>query len=125
MELPVFAHLKGTNGRIAFQEMLIGYRSTPQPATRAAPYEALVKRHIKTKLDYQTRESSDKAPDTAIDERDERYKEKIKQNAENLNTKEHNYIVRDPVLLKLKEKKMVYGIWTSILHCNSNRRIQH
>ena len=59
---------------------------------------------MRTKLDYQTRESSENACDTAINERDERYKEKLKQNAENRNTKAHNFIVGDHVLLKQKKR---------------------
>lgn len=65
------AHLKGGNGSIAIQEMLTGYRSTPHPATGVAPYEALMNRQVRTKLDHQTRESIENARDTAINERDE------------------------------------------------------
>ena len=71
-------HLNGGNSSIAIQEMLTGYRSTPHPATGVAPYEALMNRPVRTKLDHQTRESSENARDTAINERDERYKEKLK-----------------------------------------------
>ena len=53
--------------------MLTGYISTPHLATGVAPYEALVNRQVRTKLDHQTRESSENACDTAINERDERY----------------------------------------------------
>ena len=87
------ARLKGGNGSTAIQEMLTGYHSTPHPATGVVPYEAL--RQIRTKLDYQTRESSENVRDTSIYERDGRYKERIKQNAENRNTKEHNFIAGD------------------------------
>lgn len=80
------AHLKGRNGSTAIQEILTGYRSTPHPATGVAPYEALMNRQVRTKLDHQMRESSENARDTAINERGERYKEKGKQNAENRNT---------------------------------------
>ena len=58
---------------------------------------------MRTKLDYQTKESSENARDTAINERDERYKEKLKQYAENRKTKAHNFIVGDHVLLKQKK----------------------
>ena len=71
--------------------MLTGYRATPHPATGVAPYVA---------LDHQMRESSENSCVTAINERDERYKEKLRQNAENRNTKAHNFIVGDHVLLK-------------------------
>ena len=51
--------------------MLTGYRSTPHPATGVAPYEALMNRQERTKLDHQTRENSENDRDTAINERDE------------------------------------------------------
>ena len=98
------ADLKGRNGSTAIQEMLTGYRSTPHPATGVAPYEALMNRQVRTKLDHEMRESSENARDTAINKRDEKYKEKCKQNAENRNTKEHNFIVGDHVLLKQKKR---------------------
>ena len=63
-----------------------------------------MKRQVRTKLDHQTRESSKNARDTAINERDERYKEQLKQNDENRNNKEHNFIVGDHVLLKQKKR---------------------
>ena len=84
--------------------MQTGYRSTPHPATGVAPYGALMNRQVRTKLNHQTRESSENARDTAINERYERYKEKIKQTADNRNTKEHNFIVGDHVLLKQRRE---------------------
>ena len=97
-------HLKSGNSSTAIQEMLTGYRSTPHPATGIAAYEALMNRQVRTKLDHQTRESSENARDTAINDRDERYKEKLKQNAENRSTKAHNFIVGDHVLLKQQKR---------------------
>ena len=98
------AHLRGINGSTAIQEMLAGYRSTPHLATGVAQYEALMNRKVRTKLDHQMRESSGNACDTATNERDEKYKEKGKQNAKNRNTKKHNFIVGDHVLLKQKKR---------------------
>ncbi|KAK3752978.1 hypothetical protein QZH41_005134 [Actinostola sp. cb2023] len=46
------AHLQGKDCTIAMQDMLIGYRSTPHPATRVTPYEALMNRQVRTKLDH-------------------------------------------------------------------------
>ena len=83
--------------------MLTGYCSTPHPATGIASYEALMNRQVRTKLDLQTRESSENVLETAINERDERYKQKLKQNAENMNTKAHEFIVGDHLLLKQKK----------------------
>jgi len=84
--------------------MLTGYCSTPHPATGIASYEALMNRQVRTKLDLQTRESSENVLETAINERDERYKQKLKQNAENMNTKAHDFIVGDHVLLKQNKR---------------------
>ena len=38
--------------KIAIQELLIEYRSTPHPATGIAPYDAMMNRKVRTKLDY-------------------------------------------------------------------------
>ena len=37
---------------IAIQNMLMGYRSTPHPATGYTPYETLMRRTVRTKLDF-------------------------------------------------------------------------
>ncbi|XP_053400392.1 uncharacterized protein K02A2.6-like [Mercenaria mercenaria] len=46
------AHSEGTSTNVAVQNMLMGYRSTPHPATGYTPYEALMRRNVRTKLDY-------------------------------------------------------------------------
>ena len=98
------AHLQGRDSSMAIQEMLTGYRSTPHPATGVTPYETPMNRPVRIKLDYQTGESNkERARDTAINRRDAEYKEKIKQNARNRNTKEHNLITGDHVLLKRRK----------------------
>lgn len=98
------ARLNGGKSSVAVQEMLTGYRSTPHPATGVPPYKALMNRQIRTKLDHQAKECNENPRDTAIDKRDEKYKDKIKQNAEHRNTKEHNFLVGDHVLLKQKKR---------------------
>ena len=98
------ACLNGGKSSVAVQEMLTGYRSTPHPATGVPPYEVLMNRQIRTKLDHQARECHENPRDTAIDKQDEKYKDKIKQNSENRNTKEHNFLVGDHVLLKQKRE---------------------
>ena len=98
------AHLQGGDNNTAIQEMLTGYRSTPHPATGVTPYEALMNRQVRTKLDHQTRESNhENARDTAVNKRYEEHKQKIKQNAQNKNTKQHDFIIGDHVLLKQKK----------------------
>ena len=98
------AHLQGGDSNAAIQEMLTGYRSTPHPATVVTPYEALMNRQVRTKLDHQTRESNhESACDSAVNKRDKEYKQKTKQNAQNKNTKQHNFTIGDHVLLKQKK----------------------
>ena len=85
--------------------MLTGCRSAPHHATGVTLYEALMNRQVRTELDHQTRDSNHESDrDTAVNKRDEEYKQKIKQNAQNKNTKQHNFIIGDHVLLKQKKK---------------------
>ena len=59
---------------------------------------------MRTKLDHQTRESNhESARDSAVNKRDKEYKQKTKQNAQNKNTKQHNFTIGDHVLLKQKK----------------------
>ena len=70
------AHRHGQNGNIAIQEMLTGFRSTPHPATGATPYEAMMNRPIRTKLDNQARVMISNNPiDTTINRKDEQNKD--------------------------------------------------
>ena len=48
------AHDEGRNSTLAIQDMLMGYRSAPHPATGYTPYEALMKRNVRTKLDFKS-----------------------------------------------------------------------
>ena len=59
-------------------------------------------RTVRTKLDYKNRISNTSNKEKLINERDRQYKEKVKQNAENKNTKEHtlNFDVGDHVFLE-------------------------
>jgi hypothetical protein len=84
--------------RTAIVEMLMGYRSTPHSATGKTPYEIMMNRNIKTKLDYLPKLYGDE--DKEIDERDAEYKMRIKSSAENRNTKPHQYRLGDFVLVK-------------------------
>ena len=40
------ADMQNKDSTIAAQEMLMGYRSTPHPATEVSPYESLMKRQV-------------------------------------------------------------------------------
>ncbi|XP_038077223.1 uncharacterized protein K02A2.6-like [Patiria miniata] len=105
------AHLQMKSRNIIIQEMLIGYRSKPHPATNITPYEALMNRPVRTKLDHKPAKHTQNIKDSIIDESDKQYKERLKQNAENRNTKQHNFVVSDYVLLKqMKRRQMEYSI---------------
>ena len=87
---------------MAIHDMLMAYRDTPHPATGVRPYQAMSNRPIQTKLSYATlKERSEH--DDLMDERDKLYKEKMK--CSGTNTREHNFIVGDHVLLKQKKVK--------------------
>ena len=102
------AHLEGRDREMAIQDMLTGYRSTPHPVTNTAPYEALMNRPVRTKLDYQAREKGQESTrDSIINKEDKEYKERIKQAAENKTTKAHNVIVGDYVLLKQQKRPII------------------
>ena len=94
------AQIQRVSPIMAMQEMLTGYRSTPHPATGISPYEGMMNRTIRTKLDYVSRMNGQTKNEKLINERDKLYKDKIKQNAENKDTKEHNFSVGDHVFLE-------------------------
>jgi hypothetical protein len=54
------ANIQNKDSATAIQEMLIGYRSTPHPATGISPDEALMKRQVRTKLGYIQRKHNDR-----------------------------------------------------------------
>ena len=62
------ANLQGQKSTIAIQEMLTGFRSTPHPATGVSPYEAMMNRTVRTKLDWRGKETDLRNPkDAKID----------------------------------------------------------
>ena len=61
-------------------------------------------RTVRTKLDCENRISNTSNKEKLINERDRQYKEKVKQNAENKNTKEHSFDVGDHVFLEQPKK---------------------
>ena len=104
------AHLENKSTKIAIQELLTGYRSTPHPATGVTPYEAMMNRHVRTKLDYMERESkTDNPRNERVNKSDNGYKMKIKGNAENKNSKSHNLTIGDHVLLEQNKRNK----WTT------------
>ena len=90
--------------RSGLQDMLIAYRSTPHPATGITPYQAMMNRPIRTKLDCVNTQEIRDEQDVQIDENDRRYKEKLTSVKENRNTKEHKFVVGDYVLIKQQKR---------------------
>ena len=72
------AHSEGRSSNSALQYMLMGYRSTPHPATGYCPYEALMKRNVRTKLDHDSfsRSKDYHKMEREITNRDKEYKRK-------------------------------------------------
>ena len=102
--------IRGEDREMAMQNMLIGYRSTPHPATGVTPYEGITNRQIRTRIDHMIPEAAgneDNKPkkdrEQKITERDQEYKDKLKRKSENKNTKEHKFNTGDYVLLKQKK----------------------
>ena len=86
--------------------MLMGYRSTPHPATGYSPYEALMKRNVRTKLDYGSFSISRKyhKMEREITKRDKQYKQKWNNQHRNPKVKKHQFKIGDRVLLKKKKQ---------------------
>ena len=95
--------------RIAIENMLIAYRETPHPATGISPYQAIRNREIRTKLDYINQNKMKSEEDKKMEDRDASYKMKNKLRRENRNTKEHNFITGDYVLVEQPKKNK----WTT------------
>ena len=95
------ARIENKPVRLAIQELLTGYRSTPHPATGVTPYDAMMDRKVRTKLDYvQPDLIAGKVKQSKVNKRDMEYKMEIKSNAEYRNTKSHNLTIGDYVLFQ-------------------------
>ena len=86
---------------MAVHDMLMVYRDTPHSATGETPYQAMPNGPIRTKLSHTTLKERSEQDDDLIDEKDKLYKEKMRRGG--TNTREHNFIVGDYVLLKQKK----------------------
>jgi len=82
--------------------MLTAYRDTPHIATGATPYELMRDRKIRTKLE--TLNPTETPSKEEINQRDKDYKEKIKTQRENRNTRPHNIIKGDCVLVEQNKR---------------------
>ncbi|MEW8584399.1 MAG: RNase H-like domain-containing protein, partial [Candidatus Thiodiazotropha sp.] len=99
------AHNEGRSSSTAIQNMLMGYRSTPHPATGYSPYEALMRRNVKTKLDYQplAEKPNIQNMEAEITKRDTEYKKRWGKQHRHPACQEHSFKVGDKVLLKRKK----------------------
>ena len=79
-------------------------RSTPHPATEVAPYEALKRTTVRTKLDYIEPKPRRNEKDDIINRRGAEYKQKMKQQREERKTRENNLLLGDYVLIKQPRK---------------------
>ena len=99
------AHLQGKSGpdrNMAVQDMLMAYRDTPHPATGISPYQAMMNRPVRTRLDYTVPRKERSSRDKMMDEKDRQYKEKMAD--EGGSSKEHNFVVGDHVLLRQRKR---------------------
>ena len=99
------AHSEGRSSNSAIQYMLMGYRSTPHPATGYSPYEALFKRDTRTKLDYRslTKRTDYKRMEKEITQRDQEYKKKWDNYHRHPSCQKNKFQLQDKVLLKRKK----------------------
>ena len=103
------ASITGEDSEGAIAKMLIGYKSTPHPATQTSPYRALMNREVRTKIDHTksiAEEAVEKSKNTDITEADHQYKKKMKTYADK-NTLERNFVRGDHVLVRqIKKHKL-------------------
>ena len=117
------AHAQKVSIKIAMQEMLTDYRSTPHPATGITPYEGMMNRQVRTKLDHHLGTLEKSYDDLYVNEKDRRLKRKAKENAENRNTKEHSFEVNDYVFRQQPKVNKWSTIYEPVPYIISARRI--
>ena len=103
-KIAAIANENHTNFHEATYDMLQAYRSTPHPATKIAPYQLLMNRQVRTKLDHFPTEISPK--DDIVRRNDQQYKEKAKRNHDKRHrTKEYKLKIGDAVIVKREKRK--------------------
>ena len=103
-KITAIANENHTNFHEATYDMLQAYRSTPHPATKIAPYQLLMNRQVRTKLDHFPTEISPK--DDIVRRNDQQYKEKTKRNHDKRHRiKEYKLKIGDAVIVKREKKK--------------------
>ena len=99
------AHSEGRSSNSALQDMLMGYRSTPHPAIGYCPYEALMKRNVRTKLDYDSFSMNRNyhKMELEITQRDKEYKRSWENQHRHPTVQKHRFKIGDKVLLKKRK----------------------
>ena len=88
----------------AIYDMLQAYRSTPHPATKAPPYQLLMNREVRTKLDHFPTETH--KDDKEVRESDSQYKTKCKgYHDKRHKTKTHSLKPGDATVVKRENKR--------------------
>ncbi|CAG2239918.1 unnamed protein product [Mytilus edulis] len=99
------AHMKGNHSNDAIQDMLMGYRSTPHPATGFTPYAALMNRDVRTKLDYVRKKNETENMNKEITERDKEYKQQfLNKHSQKKKYREHSFKISDRVSFKQEKR---------------------
>ena len=98
--------MEGRTSTSAIQHMLMGYRSTPHPATGYSPYETLMKRDIQSKLDFKpfSRKRDIGQMEREITNTDKEYKKNWDKYHRHPVCKEHKLKIGEKVLLKRRKQ---------------------
>ena len=86
-------------------DVLQAYGSSPHPATKKTPYELLMNREVRTKLNHFLLTTHINNKEVRANDRS--YKEKCKENHDKRqNTKKHALKIGDAVVVKRENKRM-------------------
>ena len=94
------------NGKSCLIPLLMGYRSSPNPATGYTPYEALMKRSVRKKLDcgHFPKRIKYHNMEEEITKHDKEYKRKWNDQQRHPKCNRHNFKTGNKVLLKKRKK---------------------
>lgn len=98
------AHEGGNDMEGATYDILQAYRQTPHPATKASPYELLINRQVRTRLEHFN--TKIQIPNEELRKNDEVYKQRLKQYHDKRHrVKKHALRCGDAVLIKRERKR--------------------
>ena len=103
-KITAIAKQANTNPHEAVHDMLQAYRSSLHPATKKTPYELLMNREVRTKLDHFP--TTTHINDEEVRANDRSYKEKCKEYHDRRhNAKKHTLKIGDAVVVKRENKR--------------------